>query len=354
MAGWLACGLYSTCPLLANVRGMEASLYLLLILAAVWSLQQQKWVLLGVLLGLLAMARADGVLMVVLLTGWLLLRRRTAAWRALAPFSVISAAWAATLWSMTGNPFPSTLTAKIAQRESGQWGSQFSYFSGLSPYGISGSELPTPLLTAWAVVLLTFAMLGTLFALRNHETGMRLLTGAAAVTVLEYGLVLRLPMYHWHYAPFTLWVIAGSAVGLEQAMRTRWRVPALVITLVTTVAFLTDIDLGPKASRAPYRQAAEWIDQDSRKPHPTIATSEVGTIGYYSRGDIIDYLGLLDARANDQIRRRDFTWWLTQKPDYFVTDGTWVDAKTVILPEFNAQYSRATSFGSLIVYRRNN
>jgi hypothetical protein len=39
LAAWLACALYSLSPLLSSVRGMETSVYLLIILAAVWCLQ---------------------------------------------------------------------------------------------------------------------------------------------------------------------------------------------------------------------------------------------------------------------------------------------------------------------------
>jgi hypothetical protein len=54
-------------------------------------------------------------------------------------------------------------------------------------------------------------------------------------------------------------------------------------------------------------EAAEWIDRDSRSPYPRVAASEIGMIGYYSRADMVDYMGNLDARAIDSIRRGDFS-----------------------------------------------
>lgn len=83
--------------------------------------------------------------------------------------------------------------------------------------------------------------------------------------------------------------------------------------------------------------------RDSHSQHPTVAAAEIGAIGYYSRADMVDYFGLLDSRANNSVRRGDFSWWLTQKPDYWVTStdvatGESLDARTLALPEFQREY----------------
>ena len=84
---------------------------------------------------------------------------------------------------------------------------------------------------------------------------------------------------------------------------------------------------------------------------------EIGAIGYYSRADMVDFLGLLDSRANDSVRRGDLSWWLTQKPDYWVTSsdvaaGAPLDAPTLALPDFQREYRLAATFGLVSVYQR--
>ena len=229
-AGWLACALYSVDPLLANARGMESSLYLLLIVGSIWAFQRDRWLVLGCLLALLAMARADAVLLAAALIGWLWLRRRPAVLPVLGPFVAISAAWTAVLWAMTGHLLPSTLAAKIAQRDSGAWGSQFDYLYGLvfNANGITAAERGAgPFLDLLNHLLIFAAVFGTIRAIRCREAALPMLAAAAAINVLEYGVVLRLPwQYTWHYAPWTPWIVAGAAVGITevaQEITASWR-----------------------------------------------------------------------------------------------------------------------------------
>lgn len=355
-AGWVACGLYSIAPLLANVRGMETSLYLLLILGAVWAVQHQRWVFAGVLLGLLAVTRADGVLIGAVFLTWMLLRHRGSVLQVGAPFVGITAAWTAVLWAITGSPVPTTLAAKIAQRDSGMAGGQWGFLRYFNVIGVMGASDPPPaqvLVLGWlGMIVLALAIWGTIAARR--DTALPILAVIAAVVMIEYGVVFRMmPSYMWHYAPFTLWAIAGTAVGVETLSR-RTRAGAAVAVAVAVLGAFVAFRAEPIRDRAYYPAAAEWIDHDSTKPHPTVATSEIGTIGYFSRANIIDYMGLLDHRAIAPVRHGDFSWWLTQHPDYWVTgaDQTW-DAHTMDSPEFRREYHQATQVGSLTIYRRN-
>lgn len=355
---WVACGLYSVCPLVANVRGMETSLYLLLILCAVWAVQQQRWLVLGCVLGLLAVTRADAVLVAAVFFAWMLWRDRRGVLPAAVPFVLIWAAWTAILWVLTGDAFPSTLAAKTAQRDSNMMGTQWSFLLEFNSLGTMGASDPAPqtvILLGWlGMVVLAAAIYGTVIACRRQQTTIPLLMLIAVVVMVEYGLVLRMmASYLWHYAPWTLWATAAAGVGIGELSGRRRRALATLALCAALagagIAFRAD----PLPDRAHYREAAEWIDHDSPEPHPTIAVSEIGTIGYYGRADIVDYMGMLDPRTIDSVRRSDFTWWLQQHPDYFVTgvNAPW-DAQTVELPEFQRNYLPAAQFGSLVVYRR--
>jgi hypothetical protein len=359
LGAWLACVLYSISPLLANVRGMETSLYLLLILTAIWAFQRERWLLLGCLLGLMAMARSDAVVLAAALTAWLGLRRsRTVVLTVLGPFVAITASWTFVLWAMTGSPFPSTLAAKIAQRDSGAGAPNGASCWGLTANGIMGTGKIASLgrvfvLGPAGLGMLVVAVFGTVVTFRRRERALPALTAVAAIVLLEYGVALRMPSgYLWHYGPWTLWAIAGAAVGLEEAVRRRHRVAASIAVAIALTGSVFAVDLGPDGIRSHYLEVAEWIDRDTHSPHPTVASREIGVIGYYGRADMIDYLGLLDARAIDSIRRGDFTWWLSNKPDYWVTPGIWIDVPTLALPQFQREYKPAATFGPLTVYRR--
>lgn len=360
--GWLACGLYSIAPLLGNVRGMETSLYLLLILSAIWAFQYERWLVVGCLLGLLALARLDGVLLAGVLIAWLAVRRSRSALTVLGPFVAITATWAAVSWAITGSPIPSTLAAKIAQRDSGWWGSQFSFLEGLTTNGVVGLEghrdmgtgitsILLPILAG--IALLILPVFGTVVAFRRSESALPMLAIVAAIVVLEYGVGLRMPSsYTWHYGPWTLWVVAGGAIGLEEAARRGHRVVGTVGTALAVALSLATIQLGPPPDRSHYREVAEWIDRDTASPHPTVAAVEIGAIGYYSHADMVDYLGLLDSRANATVRHGNFTWWMSTKPDYWVTTGKFIDAATLGLPEFQREYTSAAIIGPFTIYRR--
>ena len=355
---WIACGLYSVSPLVANVRGMETSIYLLLILCAIWAFQRERWLVAGCALGLLGVTRSDGVLVGAVFIGWMLFRRRHALMPVIAPFAAITVSSIVFLWTITGSPFPSTLAAKLAQRDSGAFGGQWSFLLGLNANGIMGaSDAPLNTIVALGylgLVMLAAAIFGTVKALQRRDTALPLIAAIALVVVVEYGLVFRMSVsYLWHYAPWTLWATVGAAVGIDELLRRRHR----VVAAIAMVAALGGAALGfrsmPVEARSHYREVAEWIDRDSLSPHPTVAAPEIGAIGYYSRADIIDYLGLLDARAIDSVRHSDFTWWLSREPEYWVTyTGVPWDARTLALPQFQREYRQVAQFGSVTVYRR--
>lgn len=129
----------------------------------------------------------------------------------------------------------------------------------------------------------------------------------------------------------------------------------VAVTQTGFVYVVAAVPLRPRdvdRSRDQYRAIAQWIDHDSTKPHPTVATIEIGQLGYYGRADIVDCFGLLDTSADDAIRRRAFSWWPSKKPDYWVTAKTAIDSPTLTRREFRDAYTSAAVFGPLTVYWR--
>lgn len=351
-AGWIACGLYSFSPLIANVRGMETTLYLLMILAAIWSAQRERWIALGCFLGILTLVRSDGIAVAIILLTWVWWRKRNLL--AALPFLAITVCGEIVLWAITGNAFPSTLAAKLAQRDSGTLGTPWMFLLNLNINGVTGIGQGSPtrvsILGLVGLILIGLAIWGTVYARR--ELAIPVLALVAVAVVIEYGIILRMPMYIWHYAPWTLWILAGSSVGIEKLVRAR--IPALIAAAAVAAVSLLAFTPAPDAARGRYVEVAAWIDNDSHKPHPTIAVNEIGKIGYYSRADIIDYAGLLDHRAIPALKRGDFTWWLTQHPDYFVTADEFksFDGQALSTPQFQHEYRLVQRIGTVTIYRR--
>jgi hypothetical protein len=210
------------------------------------------------------------------------------------------------------------------------------------------------LLALLGLAMVAAAMFGTVLALRRRERVVPMLAVVAVIVVLEYGVALRMSHgYVWHYGPWTLWVIVGTAAGLEEVVRRGHRVGASIAVALAMAGSVFGTHLEPNDVRSHYREVAEWIDRDARGLHPTVATGEIGAIGYYSRADIVDYWGLLDTKAIDSVRHGDMTWWLSQKPDYWVTSPiNPPDTPTVALAQFQREYKLAATFGKVTVYRR--
>src|SRR4029079_4006976 len=101
-----------------------------------------------------------------------------------------------------GSPIPNTLGAKIAQRESGYWGSSLIFFRG-------GMNLwkraagPAALSRALLGITGLLALVGVIVSARRKK-GWQLLAplfvSAAALAIAD-GLLPDVPPYPWYYAP---------------------------------------------------------------------------------------------------------------------------------------------------------
>lgn len=169
----------------------------------------------------------------------------------------------------------------------------------------------------------------------------------------------------WYCGPWTLWVMAGRGVASGAGV---WgdRVATPLAVAITAAGLVSGARIGPGAAakrdpqlaqwneiRSHYQEIAEWIDHDTATAHPAVAATQISAAGSFGRANMVDYLGLLDSRADETVRRDEFSRWLSAKPDYLVTTEQSVDAATIALPEFRHAYDRAATIGTLNVYRRN-
>jgi uncharacterized membrane protein YhiD involved in acid resistance len=171
--------------------------------------------------------------------------------------------------------------------------------------------------------------------------------------------------YVGHRSPSTLWLMAGAEAAVGGPIRrgdhvaTPLPVAVTAAGLVSAVRFGSDAveRRGPQvaqweAIRSHYQEVADWIDNDAAGGSLATAATDFNAAGRMSRAGLVDYLGLLNCSVDDAVRRDDVLWWLSGRPDYWVTAGASVDAASTELAEFRRDYVLAAIIGPLHVYRR--
>lgn len=353
-----------TSPWLGSTRGMESWLFVAIASVAVLAARERRPVLAGLLAGMLGLVRGEGLLLVLLLAGQLWVRDRRAPVRFAAAAVVPLATWIAYSVALFGTPLPGTLTAKIAQGKSGFWGEGLLYLRGFVDitdkfrFGI------------WVLTLLgllAIAAFAGASSLARHRPSLRegLLRllgtpGVATIVVLAlgvvgaYGLVFRVPAYHWYYA--TPVHAAVLVAGLGVAWLARRSTVALVLTGVLVAAIgVTGLRSTPDDEPVPgYIAAAEWFHENV-PPEASIAATEIGGLGYHVPNPIVDYLGLLSDQAAEHLAEGDLAWWIEAfEPDYWlVHDPLWSfelqAAETEYFADNYLEFARVDAF---VVHRR--
>ena len=171
--------------------------------------------------------------------------------------------------------------------------------------------------------------------------------------------------YAGHREPSTLWLMAGANAAVGNPTRRGKHVATPLPIAVTAAGLVSAVRFGPDAVdrrgpqvaqwdaiRSHYGEVADWIDNDAAGGPLATASTDLDAAGRMSRAGIVDYLGVLDCDFDYAVRRDDVVWWLSSRPDYWVTAGASVDAASTALAEFRRDYELAAIIGPLHVYRR--
>jgi hypothetical protein len=321
---------FVTFPLLTRAWGMETQLYLMCALLAVWAHLQRNDAALGLALGALLLTRPDGLLLAVLLLtrSWAASRRLP--WLSIALAAALVLPWA--LFSLTyfGQPFPNTLAAKMAQARSGLWDLRSPWPFSWLPMFVQGllfwfKRIYNPLLMALATPFL----LAGLNALPRWSPVERLLTAWGAIHLIAYS-TLKVPHYHWYYAPVVVAFVVvltrgGDVVWAWARGRGGYVRPILVGTVAGMIVLtnLVHVYLDTRALPTPpeqvYRAVGEFLKEHT-ETGAQVASAEIGVIGYYSHRPMVDMAGLIEPSGPDYLRRGDRGWWLrVRSPDVVVT-----------------------------------
>lgn len=320
------CTLLNRSMLVISTGGMESFLFVSLVLWALWALSMQRSRSFGSLAGLALLTRPEGaVLMMLGVLGfwrrWVLLGRAVAAW------TLVVGIWALPATLYFGTPVPHSVVAKMRPIYPLPAGMAVD----LVRVGVGGF-----LSDVWrrdirdAVSLLVWSLLlaAAIATLRRGTSRERLAWGPAAFLLGVVGLYLWgnpmiFPWYWPHlFVPALLTVVVGlptfgdwvgKTLEKREPRAASFAVPAAValtftVSLTSLVSpylrgpsglwsVLTDVSESPERLRIlAYQKTAEGLNPVAGA-EDRLAASEIGSLGFYFSGNILDGCGLVTPEA---------------------------------------------------------
>jgi hypothetical protein len=270
------------------VSGLETSLYVALLLAALYLMERERPVALGVTLAALVLCRIDGGLMAFICA--LAICRRPTAYATYMAACVAIAPWLIfTLWYFH-SPVPASVQAKAQMR---------------STIGGAATIFGTFFLSGPYRVFSLLALPGGVAGARSSSAGMRvglLWWVAYAALFIVTG---AFGPYPWYLVPLLPVYFMALALTIELAVRRVFSSalqPMASLTIVTVVVIGLGVRLPAHrrtlddwgAREAAYRDVAERV-VDRRDC--VLAATEIGAVGYFYRGPILDLMGLVSPQS---------------------------------------------------------
>jgi hypothetical protein len=271
-------------PLFLSSLGMEVILFVVLWIASLSLFVHHRWRFLAVCLALLTLARPDGFLMFLIIAIFLAFSSINANEKLLFIAIYIAALlpWHVYAWFQLGSLLPDTLFIKMSQEA---WLGNISFGSGL--WNLYFARFPLEMILS--CLPLPFAA----FAIRssNHEVRSVLLISFC------YGLfhyacytALKVPPYHWYYAHLALTIAIAGSIGIAMLLQrsANWKYVLLMLPLSPLAYIAAGFPLKEApihtnwATHDQYKQAGEWIRQNTDPQALFIMGAEIGTLAYYS------------------------------------------------------------------------
>ncbi len=351
---------------LLGAVGMETALLLALVSATALAYRRHGdgWQV-GLLAGLTALTRPEGIFVLAVI-GLLELARRRIAWRSALVAALSLLPWLAFATWAFGSALSHTAAVKAAQRSYGWWATRPDFLTGF---------LQQP---RWLWLTLGLAAAGLAVAwlrARKQDEFAFICITFGLLQVLGYH-ALGAPLgYNWYFAPGNFAVdlailLAGTSLARHLALRTQQATATRAIMACAALAMLFSITRigmapsalpGPRGLSADYRSAAGWLHAHAT-PADTVAATEIGYFGWYSGLRVLDIHGLLHPRALPSLRAGNLHWWydhgehprfvLTHVPAWHGEPGsreTWPEALSA---DFAQRYRTVYDEGALRIHER--
>ena len=280
-------------PELARISagGMEGSALVCTSLAAILCLRRGAALAAALLAAVACTMRPEAVLLVAILAFFAHQKRQLASF--LLPVLVLGLVYAGTLTWVYGSPIPQSISAK-ASRHSGA--------TTLDTWLEIGRQAWLPSLMY--LPLLPVVVYGTARGLRRGEALAPLLLFSLAITA-SY-LLARPHTWGWYYyLPLTAWAV-GLGLGVDglakRLVRAElWReqlLPVAAVPLAAVALLFGTRGRVDAVTERVYEPLAEWAREvELESSAVRVLASDIGALGYYGRGQVLDSEGLVWPQA---------------------------------------------------------
>lgn len=245
-------------------------------------------------IGLLILARPDGALFLFFKIVYSFFKDKRLPWQGIVQAVVPVFPWFAYSLYHFHHLLPATLGQKVWQGSSGFWGDGNVYMAYLLEF-ISSFH--------WWEAL--FAALGVIIIIKERSFLLYLLI-FTVIQQLVY-IFLNVPGYHWYAAVFSValklsfiyglgWLITSFLLKITQVNKVVWKKSANLAATVLLLAFSAAFfykpshPVEPESRTVAYKRLAEKLQWNI--PGGRLAALEVGVVGYYTKWNILDIIGL--------------------------------------------------------------
>lgn len=345
-----------------HILGMEMYVFAPLLVLTFALYRQGAFLASGFCSGLLFLTRGEGAIaFVILLCGSVLADyrkrhaagspdRRAVSVRVSLGFAAPFLAWSLYALRTFGGILPNTLSAKIAQGQSGLWSTFRAdlFFQWLPEWSMDVGIPGLHTIGAWPVLVL----LGSISIVRSRP-GLRPLLLWCLLYVAGYS-ILGVSSYSWYSIPIYTVLTVAAGIGVSHAAAWLSSLPGLrslgVATPIAVVALVAISLAGRSTPPGPgadvfkrgtaYLHLAGWI-RENVEASSTVAYHEIGYLGYHTESRIIDVVGLIHEDLVQYIGNQDFvTGFWRYEPDYLIyPDGTRFIGMIVSTPPFMDTYT---------------
>ncbi|HET6445905.1 MAG TPA: hypothetical protein VFI27_15155, partial [candidate division Zixibacteria bacterium] len=367
-AGFIAGLLLAFQPLFLLTLGMETALVVALMLWVAWAWLGRRKRLAVILAAALILTRQDGALWIIFLGLEIWRREKRLPWHEAVAVSALVLPWFVYAIWRYGSILPNSALAKVGQNEFMPVGGLQSFSRELWRMATSG--LNAPLTMLYAAVL--FFGVGVV---AGRARQLCWLMGWLIMYVISYHW-LGVVSFPWYFLPAltvaTLviavgggYLLADSRIGEAETADRSWLSSSPWFSLVRQVVGLSALFLliGAQVNSfktildrrdqpVTYVSVAQWL-ADNTSPEASVATIEIGLIGYHSQRPIVDTMGLVSSDMTEhQVGWVETLVYAlnTYRPDYALTlTGTAWD--TVVNQWwFQGNYQEVAHFGNATIY----
>ncbi len=320
-----------------STGGMETFMFSALLVFSLWALTCRRFTLAAILAGFSVVARIEGVLLCgVVLVAWLMAGCKRPL-PILAGLLAPGLAWIVFGFAYFGTPVYHSIVAKSRPVYPLAFGDAVARIFKELDWRILGNLAPWPangdpvkwhfsVSTVVFILIIGLAVWGYVRTASGHDPkSPSRFRSWPSVILLGLFLLLYLVtnplMFPWYYPPIVVLFYIAAVTGLSQLGKSQtqdsrpgtWSriAPALLVLFfgvtflrqpvarVATGHALTDIGVATDPVRTrivAYRDAAEWLNHALPDGVPIVGP-EVGSLGYYYKGPLVDACGLVSPEA---------------------------------------------------------